>query len=95
VNGKDVGVLEGGDGARLLLEPPDPIGALRAVRGDELDRDLSIEPGVAGPVDDAHPSRAERRQDLVGPEAGARRDRHEDRRRATLCGRVRALVPAS
>jgi len=46
------------------------------MRRQDLDRDLPPETRVPRPVHLAHPSGAQRREDLVGTEATARRDRH-------------------
>ena len=44
--------------------------------GQDLDRDLAIELGVAGAIDLAHPAGAERGENLVGAEARAGREGH-------------------
>ena len=48
-------------------------GVLREARRQDLDRDLAPEPRVLRPVDLAHPSGADRREDLVGAELAFRR----------------------
>ena len=45
------------------------------VRREDLDRDRALEPRVLRLVDLAHPARADRRDDLVGAEAGAGSER--------------------
>ena len=76
VDGDDVGVVESGDRARLLLEA----GAAGLVRQpvcrQDLDRDLAAEARVAGAVDLAHASRAERGDHLVRPEPSPVEERH-------------------
>ena len=49
----------------------EPVGVGGERRGQHLDRDLAAEPRVARAVDLAHPAGAERRDDLVGPQASA------------------------
>ena len=46
-------------------------GSLRQDARQDLDRDVPVQPLVPRPVDLSHPARAERREDLVGAEAGA------------------------
>jgi hypothetical protein len=46
------------------------------VRPKDFDCDSAFEPRVTRSVDLAHPARAERRDDLVGAEAGAGRETH-------------------
>ena len=54
--------------ARLLLEARAAVRIRRHRRRQHLDRDLAPELRVPRAVDLAHPARAERREDLVGPE---------------------------
>lgn len=76
VDGDYVGVIEGGDGARLLLEA----GAARGIVGDVFRQDLeshvAAKATVAGTVHLAHSTRSERSDDFVGSEFGAGRERH-------------------
>ena len=66
----DVVMLKLGDLLRLALQAflesrvPAPLGA------QHLDRDLSLEAGVAGLVDLSHAALAEQRDDLVGTQSG-------------------------
>jgi hypothetical protein len=77
VDRQDVRVVQGRRRAGLLLEAE----ASRAILGDglrqHLDRDLAAELRVPRPVHLAHPSRAERRDDLVRPQAGSGCDGHQ------------------
>jgi hypothetical protein len=68
---EDVGVVQGPRGLRLLREAALTIGITGSVPVQDLDRDLAGEARIAGAVDLAHPSRAERREDLVGAHAGS------------------------
>ena len=72
----DVRVGELGDRLGLALEALAGFGRGREVRRQNFDRDGSLQPRVARPVDLAHPARAERRQDLVRTETGPRGKRH-------------------
>ena len=68
VDGDDVGVVEGRGGAGLLHEAGAAMRVGEAIGGQDLDRDLAAEAGVAGAVDLAHPAGAEGREHLVRPE---------------------------
>jgi hypothetical protein len=46
------------------------------LRGQDLDRDDAIEPRVAGPIDLAHATGPDGRDDLIRPEANAGRKVH-------------------
>jgi hypothetical protein len=72
VDGKDVGVVEGGEGAGLALEAAQPLGVGGGVLGEDLEGDLAAEAGVAGPVDFPHAPGAEGCEDLVRADAAAR-----------------------
>ena len=75
-DGKDVRMRQRGDGLGLSLEARESARILREVRGEDLDRDVPIELCVLRPVDLSHAARAERREDLVGAETGARGKAH-------------------
>ena len=47
---------EAGDGKRLLLEPPQPVGIVPESRGEHLDRDLPLQPRIVGTIDRTHPA---------------------------------------
>ncbi len=72
VDGEDVGVVEGGDGAGLALEAAQPLGVGGGIVGEDLEGDVAPEAGVAGPVDLPHTSGAEGCHDLVRADAAAR-----------------------
>jgi hypothetical protein len=76
-DGEDVGVGEGGDGARLVFEAPDPIGARLVAGADDLDRDGAPKARVAGAVDLTHAPGPQGLEDLVGTEARSGGNRHE------------------
>ena len=67
----DVRVIEHPGRPRLLLEAVQPVGILREERGQHLDRHLAPQARVLRPIDLPHPSRADRREDLVGAELGS------------------------
>jgi hypothetical protein len=64
-------VRERGDGLRLAFESLLERRISREMRRKNLDRDLAVEPRVARLVDFSHPSRTERRKDLIRAETGA------------------------
>ena len=72
----DVRVREPRDGLCLPLETLSHLRRREMLR-QHLDRHLPPEPRVPRLVDLAHPSRTERREDLVVAETGARGKRHE------------------
>lgn len=76
VQGADVGVVEGGDGAGLALEALQGFGTAAEALREDLDGHNAIEPGVAGPVDLAHAAGAGGGNNLVGPQARAGSKRH-------------------
>jgi len=69
VDGDDVRMVEGGGGAGLLEETAATILVGQATFGQDLDRHLPAEAGVAGAVHLAHAARAKRRYDFVRPKA--------------------------
>ena len=73
---QDVGMRQRSDGVRLALEARDPIRIGRKRRGEDLDGDLPPQLRVAGAIHLAHPACAERRQDLVPADKGARHKAH-------------------
>jgi hypothetical protein len=80
VDGRDVGMVERGEDAGFATEARDPIGIVDEGRRQGLDRDVAAEPRVVRPVDFTHPPGAERRDELVRPEARAHEERHLRRR---------------
>jgi len=65
IDGRDAGMVEGGQDPRLALETGQPLGILGKGLGQDLDRDLATELAVLGPVDLAHPALAELVGDVV------------------------------
>ena len=70
VDRADIRMVERRNRARLSLEP------LAEIRADDLDGDGAIQARVSGFVNLAHPSRAQRRLDLVRAESRAGGQRH-------------------
>ncbi len=62
----DVRMVETARGRGLLLEAVETIRVLGERRGQDLDRDLALEPRILRAVDLAHPPGADRREDFVG-----------------------------
>ena len=73
----DVRMRELRDGLRLALEALARFGRRGHVRRQDLDGDRPLEPRVLRLVNLPHPARADRRDDLVGTEAGTRCEAHE------------------
>jgi hypothetical protein len=82
VDGEDVRVIQGGDGARLALETRDALRVGDEVGGEDFEGHAAAEPFVAREVDLAHAARAERALDAVDPEPAA-----DERRAAAAFGR--------
>src|SRR5262249_475784 len=72
----DVRVRELRDRLGFALEPLADLLAGTELGGEDLDRDVAVEPGVASLVDLAHAAGGERGNDLVGPEPGSGGERH-------------------
>ncbi len=61
----DVRVIQGGERPGFTGEAHDAVGVGGEGVGQDLQRDVTIELGVAGPVDLAHPAGSDRSHDLV------------------------------
>ena len=72
----DVRVAERRDRARLALEALAQLRIAGERRGQDLDRDHAIEPGIARPIHFAHAARADEGDDFVGAELCPGRQRH-------------------
>ena len=70
-----------GPGERLGLarEPGQPFGIRREQIGQDLKRDVAVEPRVAGPIDLAHAAFAELVEDPVRTERGSWSETHDAR----------------
>ena len=76
VNLTNVRMIQGRHGTRFLLESPAPVGVGGERFRQHLESDVAVQPCVPSAVDVAHPTRAEARDDFVGSETCARRQRH-------------------
>jgi len=76
VDGEDIGVIERRRRLRFPHESTEAIAVSRRFPVQDLQGHLALEARVLGDVDRAHAARAQRRQDLVGSEVNARRERH-------------------
>ncbi len=65
VDGRDIGVIQGGNGARFLMESGQVLAGIGQVGRQELERHESRELGVPSLVDDAHPAFPELGSDFV------------------------------
>src|SRR5439155_18673664 len=76
-HGKNVRMVERRRGPRLLLEAPQAVGIRRYRRRQYLDRDVALEPRIAGAVHLAHSAAANELRDCVrtDPHAGCQRHR--------------------
>ena len=63
----DVRMIQAGDGFRFALEPLAQFGAVSEMRGQNFNRDGSIEARVAGFVHLAHSARTDSGENFVGP----------------------------
>jgi hypothetical protein len=71
-----VQMIQFGSGAGLMHKPAPAIVITHAIGRQNLDRDLTVQPWIAGAVHLAHPAGAERAQNLVRSEASARSEGH-------------------
>ncbi len=71
VNREDARVREGGDRARLGLEPAAHFRIGRGVRRHDLDGNVAVEPRIARPIHLAHAARSDGLDDFVLGETGA------------------------
>ena len=76
VDGDDIGMIQRGDGARFEFEALAAHGIVSHVRRQDLQGDVASEASVAGAVYFTHAARAEGRDDFVGAEFVAGRERH-------------------
>ena len=64
VDVRDERMIQRGEHARLALEPRQPVRIVNDRIGKDLDRDLAVEARIAGAIDLAHATGAERADDL-------------------------------
>jgi hypothetical protein len=80
VKGGNARVVQCGENLRFTLEAGEPIAIVGERVREDLDRDIPIQSGVPGPIDLAHPSRAQGTDNLVRSEPRGRRERHRGKR---------------
>ncbi len=73
---RDVGMVERCERRGFTLEAGEPIGIAGDERGKHLERDVALQPRVAGAVDLAHAACTNRLQDLIGPDGHAGQQAH-------------------
>ena len=76
VDGDDIGMIQRGDGARFEFEALAAHGIVGHVGRQDLQRDVASEARIAGAIHFTHAARAEGRDDFVGAEVVAGRERH-------------------
>ena len=64
-------MVQRGEGLRFALEACEPLGVVRERLGQDFDRDVSVQLGIAGSIHLAHPAFADLGRDLVDAKAGA------------------------
>ena len=67
-HGDDIRMVERAGGAGLLLEAAEQIAISRETFVENLDGDVTAQPGVLGSIDYAHAALADHRDDLIRPE---------------------------
>jgi hypothetical protein len=72
----DVRVVQRSQYLGFTLESREPFGVVSQCIRENFDCDVSLQRRVRRPIDLAHAAFAERRDDFVGTEAGAWRERH-------------------
>ena len=76
INGNDVGVIEGRCRTRFTFEALQPAGVRGERRRQNLDGDTTLQARIPRPVYLAHSARAQRGDNLIRPEFGARKQHH-------------------
>ena len=76
IEGGDTRMVQRGEHAGLAVEPRQPIRVAFEPFGEDLDRHVAAEAGIAGSIDLAHPSLAEEGNHLEDADAIARFERH-------------------
>ncbi len=91
---RDVGVVELGEQLRLALEARETFGVRGEGGGENLDRDVALQPRVRRPVDLPHPAFAELGGDLVWAYGSANHRRVEDESAHMAPHPSRVSIPA-
>ena len=74
---RDVGVIERRQGLRFAIESRQALGISGQRLGQDLDRDLPIEPRIAGPIHLAHATDAKLSRDFVDAEPASGLQGHQ------------------
>ena len=64
VDGQDIRMVERSRGSRLVFEPAQAVGVAAHRIGQDLDRDVAVEPIVVGAVDQSHTALADFLDDM-------------------------------
>ena len=59
--------LRAGNGSGFALGPSEPFGIVRHLGGQQLERDVTSQPAVAGAIHPAHAAGTDGRKDLIWP----------------------------
>jgi hypothetical protein len=76
IDRSDVRMIERSEEARFALKARDPLRIVAEPVGDNLDRDVAAQPGIAGAIDLSHPAGPDGRVDLIQADANAGLERH-------------------
>src|SRR5262245_28195395 len=79
MNRGDIGMIQGGEDLRFALESCEPVGIKRECVGENLERDVAIQFGIARAIHLAHSARTDGSENLVGTKASAGCQRHASR----------------
>ena len=71
MNRCDIGVIQRGKDLGFTLEASEAVGIEREFGGQDFQRDVAIQSGVARPIDLAHTAHAKQAGDFVSPESSA------------------------
>src|SRR6266849_2085495 len=88
-------MVQGRGGGGLPFEPRQPLAIRGKLRRQNLHRDMTLETCVERQEDLSHPPRAQRRDDLVGTQTGARTDPTRVRRLVGSAHRERPDSPTA
>ena len=69
-------MVQGSKDFRLALKSSEPLGVGRDNSGENLDRHLTFQVGIGGPIHLAHAAHPDLGNDLIGAEAGAGGESH-------------------
>src|SRR5687767_6000681 len=73
---RDIGMVERRQQLRFAAEPAQTLWVVGEQVRENLDRDVTVQLGIAGPIDLTHTTGPEGRADFVRAEAGSERQRH-------------------